>query len=332
MQRFEDLPRSTQIRRMRRLAQSALTSYDIEQAQITPLHHFLNTTFRIDIPIQKQRFVLRVSRAGYQDAAAIRSELLWLQAIRRETDLVVPEPLANRDGLLLTIVEVPGVPETRHCVLFRWVDGRFRNATLCPQDLERVGMLMANLHTHARHFTVPEGFTRKRWDLQGLQGGALGIEPGRIRTHLSPNDCSVLDRVAERIGQAMNMLGERPEVFGLIHADIHQWNYLFHKGNVHLIDFDTSGYGYFAYDIAVTFSTLLNHPNLFALRAAFLQGYRRVRPLAGEQEACIDTFIAARIFGHTQWVAAHIGEPAFGDKAIIRVAQQLDVLRKWLDH
>src|ERR1700719_2670058 len=135
MQRFEDLPRSAQIRRMRRLAQFALTAYDLEQARITPLQHFLNTTFRIDIPYPKQRYALRISRAGYQDAATIRSELLWLQAIRRETDLVVPEPLANRNGLLLTTVEIPGVPEPRHCVLFRWVDGRFHRARLCPADL-----------------------------------------------------------------------------------------------------------------------------------------------------------------------------------------------------
>ncbi len=331
MQGFEYLPRSTQLRRLRRLAQSALTAYNLEQARITPLHHFLNTTFRIDTPSHKQGYVLRISRAGYQDATTIRSELLWLQAIRRETELVVSEPLANRDDSLLTTVEVPGVPEPRHCVLFRWVDGRFHDASLSPQDLEHVGMLMATLHLHVQHFTVPEGFTRKWWDLEGLQGGALGIEPDRIRRHLSPDDCRVLDRVGERVGQTMYRLGQGPEVFGLIHADIHQWNYLFHKGNVHLIDFDTSGWGYFAYDIAVTFSTLLNHPNLPALRAAFLQGYRRVRSLPGEQEACIDTFITARIFGHTQWVAAHIGEPAFGEKAAIRVAQQIEVLRKWLD-
>lgn len=331
MQHFAYLPRGTQIRRLRRLAQSALTTYGLGQAHITSLHHFLNTTFRIEIPSQKQRYVLRISRAGYQDETTIRSELLWLQAIRRETDLVVSEPLANRDGLLLTTVEVPGVPEPRHCVLFRWVAGRFHHATLSPQNLERVGMLMATLHLFVQHFTVPEGFTRKRWDLAGLQGEALGIEPERIRRHLSPDDYGVLDRVAERIGQTMRMLGEGSEVFGLIHADIHQWNYLFHKGSVHLIDFDTGGWGYFVYDIAVTFSTLLNHPNLPALRAAFLRGYRRVQPLSAEQEACIDTFIAARIFGHTQWVAAHIGEPAFGDKAGIRVAQQVSVLRNWLN-
>jgi outer membrane protein assembly factor BamB len=167
MQRFEDLPRSTKIRRMRRLAQTALTAYGLEQAQITPLQHFLNTTFRIGIPHTKQRYVLRISRARYQDAATIRSELLWLQAIRRETDLVVPEPLANRDGLLLTTVEVPGVLEPRHCVLFRWVYGRFHSARLCPADLERVGEFMAKLHLHVQHFTMPQGFTRKRWDLGG---------------------------------------------------------------------------------------------------------------------------------------------------------------------
>ncbi|HET9999812.1 MAG TPA: hypothetical protein VFQ36_02895, partial [Ktedonobacteraceae bacterium] len=137
MQRFDDLPRSTQIRRMRRLAQTALTAYSLEQAQITPLQHFLNTTFRIDIPSQNQRYVLRISRAGYQNVATIRSELLWLQAIRRETDLVVPEPLLNRDESLLTTVEIPGVPEPRHCVLFRRVDGRFHRTMLRPADLER---------------------------------------------------------------------------------------------------------------------------------------------------------------------------------------------------
>ena len=329
MSRFEDLPRRAQIRRMRRLAQTALTAFDFEQVKITPLEHFLNTTFRIDIP-SGQRYVLRISRAGYQDAVTINSELLWLQAIRRETDLVVPEPLANRDGLLLTTVEVPEVLEPRHCVLFRWLDGRFHQATLCPADLELVGTLMAKLHLHVQHFALPPGFTRKRWDLEGLQGGALGVEPIKIRRHLSAEECTVLDKVAELVGQTMHKLGEGPEVFGLIHADIHQWNYLFHKGNVHLIDFDTSGWGYFLYDMGVTFSTLLKHPNLPALRTAFLQGYRRLRPLPDEQESCIDTFIAARILGHTQWVAAHIGEPAFGEKAAIRVRQQLNVLRSWL--
>ena len=71
MRCFEDLPRSTQIRYMRRLGQTALTAYELEQAKITPLQHFLNTTFRIDIPYPKQRYALRISRAGYQDGVNV---------------------------------------------------------------------------------------------------------------------------------------------------------------------------------------------------------------------------------------------------------------------
>src|SRR5258708_2027410 len=110
MQGFDDLPRSTQIRRIRRLGEIALTAYDLEVVRITPLQHFLNTTFQIGAYTRAnkanrdtitsdclQRYTLRVSRPGFQDASTIRSELLWLQAIRGQTDLVVPEPILACD-------------------------------------------------------------------------------------------------------------------------------------------------------------------------------------------------------------------------------------------
>ena len=341
IQDFELLPRNIQLRRLRRLAQAALATYGLEAASLTPLQHFLNTTFRVDVPsyaLQSRgdrgekplRYALRISRSGYQDASTIRSELLWLQAIQRDTNLVVPEPIPARDGSLLTTVSVPDVPEYRHCVVFRWVDGRFRNARLRPVDLVQVGRFMAQLHLHVQQYTMPEGFTRKRWDIEGLRGKALGIDPQKARRHLSPEQCRVLDAVADRAQQAMRALGQDQQVFGLIHADLHQYNYLFSKGNVRAIDFDTSGWGYYLYDIAVTFSTLLNRPNLPEFRAAFLDGYRQVRPLAAEYEDFIEIFTAARIMGHTLWVAAHIDEPAFGAKAAIRVSQQVEMLADFL--
>ena len=341
IQDFELLPRNIQLRRLRRLAQAALATYGLESASLTPLQHFLNTSFRVDAPSRalksrgdggekSLRYALRISRSGYQDASTIRSELLWLQAIRRETNLVVPEPVPARDGSLLATVSVPSVPGDRHCVIFRWVDGRFRNARLRPVDLVQVGQFMAQLHLQVQRFTLPEGFVRKRWDIEGLRGKALGIDPEKGRRHLSPEQRRVLDAVADRVEQAMRALGEDREVFGLIHADLHQYNYLFSKGNVRAIDFDTSGWGYYLYDIAVTFSTLLNRPNLPDFRAAFLDGYRQMRSLPVEYEDFIEIFTAARIMGHTLWVAAHIGEPAFGAKAAIRVAQQVEMLADFL--
>lgn len=341
LQGFDDLPRNTQIRRIRRLAEIALAAYDLEVVRITPLQHFLNTTFRVDARANwanrdtitadcLQRYALRVSRPGFQDASTIHSELLWLQAIRGQTDLVVPEPILACDGSLLTTVSIAGVPEPRHCALFRWVEGRFHHSGLKAADLEGVGKFMAKLHQHVQQWTPPVGFIRKRWDIAGIRGEMLGIVPAKSRSHLSFQDCKVLDATAEKAQQAMQKLGEGSDVFGLIHADLHQGNYLFHKDNVRVIDFDTSGWGYFVYDIAVTFSTLLNRPDFPTLRAAFLKGYRTARPLSFEHEKYIEIFTAARIMGHTLWLAAHIGEPAFGTKAALRVNSQVGMLRDFL--
>src|SRR6185312_7496739 len=108
----------------------------------------------------------------------------------------------------------------------------------------------ATLHQHVQQqWTPPAGFIRKRWDIVGLRGEVLGIDPAKSRNHLKRGDCEVLDAIAETVQRAMRELGNGSDVFGLIHGDLHQGNYLFHKGKVHAIDFDTSGWGYFVYDV-----------------------------------------------------------------------------------
>jgi Ser/Thr protein kinase RdoA (MazF antagonist) len=129
----------------------------------------------------------------------------------------------------------------------------------------------------------------------------------------------------------MHVLGEGREVFGLIHADFYERNYLFSNGEVHAIDFDGCGWGYYLFDIGVAFSTLLARPDYPALRQAFLEGYRRVRPLCGDHEALIDTFIAARLMCHVLWLAAHVDEPAYGLRAIRRIEYELGELQSFLE-
>src|SRR5437899_1812438 len=83
-----------------------------------------------------------------------------------------------------------------------------------------------------------------------------------------------------------------------------------------------------AYDLEVVRITPL--PDFPTLRAAFLRGYREVQQLSLELEKYIEIFMAARIMGHTLWLAAHIGEPAFGAKAAVRVTNQVGELRDFL--
>lgn len=336
---FESLTRSGQIRRMRQLAETALASYDLGTVQLTPLMHFFNTTFRIDTyPISPdvqqvhpaERYVIRIHRPGTQDASTIQSELLWLLALRRDMGLVVPEPVPTRAGTLVTLAATAGVPEPRQCVIFRWVDGRFLRASLGVQELERVGAFLAQLHQHAGRFVVPEGFSRTRWDYEGLRSGALGTDLEQSWAHLSQEERGILDAVGEKVQQTMHMLGEGREVFGLIHADFYERNYLFSHREVHAIDFDGCGWGYYLFDIGVAFSTLLARPDYPALRQAFLQGYRSVRPLSTSHEALLDTFIAARLMCHVLWLAAHVDEPSYGTRALQRIKYEIGELKNFL--
>ncbi len=329
MKRFQDLTPGGQFRRLRRLAQTALEAFDVQVSSLSPLQHWLNTTFRVETS-QGARYALRIHRPGFQAQSMVRSELLWLTAICQETDLHVPEPLLTRDWRLLTTVSMPGVPEPRHCVLFHWVTGSFRHTRLSATALERVGAFMARLHLHAASFKPPAGFVRLRWDHAGLMGEALGVDPQKSRAALTEHQRQTIDDTAGRVREAMDALGEGPEVFGLIHADLHQGNYLFHKGQVRAIDFDTSGWGHYVYDVAVTFSTLQTWKTYPALRAAFLKGYRQVRQLSLDQEAHLDTFIAARLLAHTLWLAGHLDEPMFQERAPQRVASQIDELERFL--
>ena len=102
-------------------------------------------------------------------------------------------------------------------------------------------------------------------------------------------------------------------MFGLIHSDLHQENYLFHRGRVRAIDFDDCGWGHFVYDLAVTLSELQHLPDSAALRAGLLRGYRAVRPLPAEHERYLEVFHALRVLKLTLWFLEQRDHPAFAD-------------------
>lgn len=264
--------------------------------------HRFNTTFRVLAPGGEQ-YLLRIPRASQISMEAAHSELLWLAALRKETPLLVPEPVPNRDGSLLTVSTCPDVPQPRCCVLFRWIEGRFFYRGLTPSYLFQVGDLMARLQDHAARWTPPLGFTRPRVDiLEVLERGppddfnpAIAERVVRaIRAVSTPETAAVILAAIEKVWATLQKLGQGPDVFGLIHADLHHRNVLFHRGSAGAIDFDDCGYGHWLYDLAVPLTALQRHPDYRALGEALLLGYRRRRPLSAEQEGLLDTFMALR--------------------------------------
>jgi Ser/Thr protein kinase RdoA (MazF antagonist) len=351
MQSFEKLSRRGQLLRLRSLAQTALRQYSLAPYQMSVLQHEHNTTFRVQTA-DDQSFVLRIHRPGQHTVEAINSELLWLAALNEETELKIPQPVLAKNGALFTIVATEGVPKPRACVLFRWLPGRFLYHHLKPTHLEHVGVFMAYLHRHASNWQFPPNFLRGRVDVLTSEARHISnLNPGqgtfadmvnyptqddvdgclRLVSELcTPEDLASVTRAIHQTRLVLDELGYSPEMFGLIHADLHQENYLFHRGQVGAIDFDDCGFGHYLYDLSVTLIEISGFQGYATLRNALLTGYRRVRPLPVDQESYLTRFFALRCLQLLVWVLESREHPAFRNRWKRWAKEELDNLRQWV--
>jgi len=304
---------------MRLIAARALDAYPLKEPHLRFVAHGENTTFRVDTP-DGGRFLLRVHRPrrhgrAVDSAAAIRSELQWLAALRADAGVCAPEPVPTNDGDLISTAFVDSVDERRICSLLRWMDGSIRTASQRPSHLRRLGVLMARIHNHADAWTPPPGFVRIRWDWETFFGDTMeygGLTAAACWDLVPANVRRAFDLVAERMATVMAAIGEGPGAFGLIHADLHLDNALLTADDVRPIDFDDCGFGHRVYELAVPLWEIRDRDDYASFRAALLDGYSQHRDLPAEQVSYLDDYIAARQVAFALWfVGTAQVNPAF---------------------
>ena len=322
MKDFETLSYLGQTRRLRPLALLAIAQRGIVPTAVRLLAHGENTTYRVDSPTGT--YLCRIHRLGYQTPASIGSELDWLHALQRDTELIVPRPLLAQ-GAPVPVLTMPGL-RPRPVVLFRWTHGRFELKRARPTSLHKTGRFLAELHEHAASWPMPADFTRHRWDLAGLTGGNLGASLALIPT---AHGGLVADAVG-KIATVFDRLSD--DAMLLIHADLHGANRLLTAdGRLAAIDFDDCGLGHVSYDLAVTLSYLRAEPGYAALREALLAGYREVRTLDALQEEAIGDFFALRRLFIWLWVLSRMGDhPTFRERAPGVTKRAVGLLRDYV--
>jgi len=329
---WESLSLRAQLRRLRRLGRTALASFGVQDAGLTLLRHEANTTFRVETVAG--RFVLRINRLNVHTHATIESEMAWLAALRRETDLGVPEPVRSREGSFVVVAEDAGVPVPHACVLMRWLDGRFSDQRLTPAQLRRVGVLGAHLHDHAESWAPPPGFQRPRVDtvsdagkIASISGSAAASFPGDHPTRddaerclrlvealISADAAALVADALDLVRETTRRLAQTPGSFGLIHGDLHYENFLFHDGAVRAIDFDDCGWGFHLYDLAVTLWELEERPRYCELRDALLDAYAERRDLPHDHTTHLQALFALRRMQMLTWALESRRHPAFRDR------------------
>ncbi|MFT4295384.1 MAG: phosphotransferase [Micropruina sp.] len=313
------ISRRAQIARLRRVAVDALRHYDLPQGGLRFVSHGENTTFRLSCAAGS--FLVRVHRPerhgrGSDTAAAVASEIAWLDALRAQTDLEVPQAQRTTDGAAAVQASAAGM--TRTCSVLRWMDGRIRESSPVPVHLRLLGEAMATLHDQADSWTPPSGFTRINWDAPAFLGDVMvyGETPAAQCWELLPAE---LRRRFDAVAQRMTgVLADDPDV-GLIHADLHLGNAVFEAGRVKLIDFDDCGTGPRLYDLAVALWELRDGDRYPAFRDALLAGYRSRRSI---DVTLLDDYIALRQLAFDLWFTGTAQvNPAF--------AADLDGVHRW---
>jgi Ser/Thr protein kinase RdoA (MazF antagonist) len=280
------------------------------QTVISLLNLSENATFALGDPRGPQDLVLRVHRVGYSSAEEIRSELAWMNALRRDGVIDTASPLPGSNGELVQTLTSPSGRPSRHAVAFERLPGKEPEAGAdAPRWFERLGELTAKLHLHAKSWVLPAGFRRKHWDVDAMVGDkgywgswrdAIGLDrPGMV----------ALEQALSLIKQRIDRFGMSPERFGLVHADLRLANLLVHDTHLRIIDFDDCGFSWFMYDFATAVSFIEHEAMVPDLLRAWVAGYRKAAPLSAEERAEIPTFVVLRRILLTAWLASHSEVP-----------------------
>ncbi|MFX0078591.1 MAG: phosphotransferase enzyme family protein [Candidatus Hermodarchaeota archaeon] len=335
MKPYDDLSYRGLISRLRKQAQAALEAYGLTKAKVKFLNYSGNTAYQIDTrnisppePADgrywENHYFLRLHQWRYQTFEAIQSEMQWLGALCRDTELVVPEPVPTQDGTFVTITAVPGIPEPQYATLLRWVKGRELTKNIQSQHFHALGRMIATLHNHTSQWQPPKGFYRQQHDWDGLfwDGGLFRFPARELWANIPKKYQDPFTKITTRVREVMEILGKGPDVYGLIHADLYiDGNVLWNRGEIRPVDFDDTAFGYWIDDLAVPLSAWQDNEVKGELKAALLKGYQELRSISTLELEHLDLFIGAR----------YAVEMLYAVNAMLAVPKWAESGRRWLN-
>jgi len=248
------------------------------------------------VKAEQNTYYLRISLTGMHERHDYEEELFIINSLGGNGIKVVT-PVSCEDGSFVWQINAPeGI---RYAVMFLEAEkGPSNDKVKMGYNL---GQMVAQMHMIAdeNNYTV----SRNPIDFTQLIKKPLKM----IQSHLEhrSTDYFFLQNAAEELSKSIDDMGmtQRPH-WGFCHGDVHAKNVCFDGNKPTLIDFDCMGYGWRAYDICVFawYETLTNSEYIKDDACkAYIEGYKSVRQLDGNELSAINAFSALREF----WLMGH---------------------------
>jgi len=279
--------------------------YDFSEAvTVSPLSESENKVYLVTDPAQLEKYVIRVNsgRLSYHSPASIASELIWMEALRQDTDIKVPEVMRGKDGSLVQTIYAPGFDRPRHASIYTFLPGIEPPEDDLIAGFGRLGEISARMNQHVMNWERPPEFTRHTWTAMTILDDQLNWGPWQKGVGIEAETLVLLSRLDGVVRDRLSALPTNRECYGLIHADLRLANLLVDNGSTAIIDFDDCGDGWYLFDLATALSFLEERPDVPDLIASWLEGYRRVGQISADMEAEIPTLIMLRRLQLIGWV------------------------------
>ena len=253
--------------------------------------------------------MLRIHRPGYHSLAELESEQIWTRALS-DAGISVSVGVPTVEGRAYAEIPTPDGDSTRFVGLIEWVEGRILGEEIENEPdtdrlaarYERIGRIAAAIHNQSSAWSPPPGFVRHEFDVPGFVGPAPFWGRFWDVPLLSRQQRALLLRAREGIESILGAHGKNPEIYSMIHADLHPKNFVItESGGLHVIDFDDAGFGWHQYELAVALCDLEDEPYSEEILEALVFGYRAVRPLSDEALSLIPLFLVIRSLVSIGW-------------------------------
>jgi len=263
-----------------KIAEEALKAYSIKNESIEFIAQSGGIVYKVN-DIYCLKLYLSINNAleaVWSEKSVVNSELEWLAAIARGTDITVPVPYKNIHGEYVTVIE--GIS----CSLTKWLKGRpsgfgkpdgYIKALLANEDMDNFDdkedalnyiKVLGKLHKHSSEWMRPAGFKRPVIELTEDDMTNIFIKLDDLNGELyHKNDIDTIKLAGRKAFEKKKTIEKNNMTWGLVHSDYTPSNYIVYNHEIRPIDFGGCGFNYYLADLALAVHFVAPHKREFFL-------------------------------------------------------------------